>query len=386
MRILVFKGKSKYNVLRLAADEVIEGFEELGCEVDVHDTESDQDMVIGALREYDLVFSIQAIFFTSMVRVGETSIPLMQAIETSYIGWIFDDILSHYERVEQAHFDNTALLTIDKKGVEAAYSLFPNCRNVHFLPHGGFVSKTRNEKDIDILFPCSMGRKLKMEDFGIHEQIEYTMTEGVLKLIHKNPRISPRSAVLALLRESDIEESGDLLWAFSNVINYTSYVAEYECKERLLRILLENGISVIAVGSGFEELKAEYPKGLRVIRDADISEVVDLIARTKILINPLYPVLEEGFHERIFTALLNNAICVTPGSDFLEEQLGDRVQYIDLLNLERFSEQVKLLLDEFDDEKMVQKREDNYQWALRNHTWKERGKQIVEGFLNGTWM
>ena len=44
-KVLVIKGRSAYNVLRKAADEIAEGFRAYGCETEVLDTQTNDFLV-----------------------------------------------------------------------------------------------------------------------------------------------------------------------------------------------------------------------------------------------------------------------------------------------------------------------------------------------------
>lgn len=44
-KVLVIKGRSAYNVLRKAADEIAEGFRAYGCETEVLDTQAEDFLV-----------------------------------------------------------------------------------------------------------------------------------------------------------------------------------------------------------------------------------------------------------------------------------------------------------------------------------------------------
>ena len=44
-KVLVIKGRSAYNVLRKAADEIAEGFDAAGCETEVLDTQAEDFLI-----------------------------------------------------------------------------------------------------------------------------------------------------------------------------------------------------------------------------------------------------------------------------------------------------------------------------------------------------
>ena len=67
-KVLVIKGRSAYNVLRKAADEIAEGFRAYGCETEVLDTQAEDFLVrlSGCLEQR----AICILFFSAGNRMG----------------------------------------------------------------------------------------------------------------------------------------------------------------------------------------------------------------------------------------------------------------------------------------------------------------------------
>lgn len=382
MKVMVFKGVSQYNVLRQATDEVVLGFQDAGCEVKIVDAAMGEVFSIPEMSQYDFIFSTQAILMDE-IGIENQKVLLPEVVKVPQIGWIFDDpLIHHYDRCKSARFDWTAILTIDQNALDDIGVMLPETKNVSFLPHGGFPSSYFVQKDIDVLFPCSMFGEKAMEEFGINSDIERLLVEGTLKLLRANMTISPRTALKEIYRLSDIEVTQESMTMGYNVLCYLNYYMEYITKKEMLESLLNEGIKIYAAGNGFEEYKDKYPDLIDWKKGLDIKDVVDLNNRSKVVINPLYPVLEKGYHERIFTAMLNKALCFSPRSDFLESNLGDRIEYVDLHDVSSFAKRVKRALELFDGGRQ-ERLEDNFQWAAENHTWRKRGQTIVEKFRNG---
>ena len=82
-------------------------------------------------------------------------------------------------------------------------------------------------------------------------------------------------------------------------------------------------------------------------------------------------------HERIFSAMLNKAACFTPYSAYLQDVLGNRIEYIDMNHLQRMVGRIHEILGNYE-MYSSQVLEDNYCYALKAHTWKKRGEQIID--------
>ena len=97
-KVLVIKGRSAYNVLRKAADEIAEGFRAYGCETEVLDTQAEDFLVrlSGCLEQreqYAFCFSLQAIGWEQEC----TALPQLRDMRR--VGWLVDDPFFHEARL-----------------------------------------------------------------------------------------------------------------------------------------------------------------------------------------------------------------------------------------------------------------------------------------------
>ena len=383
-KILVIKGESKYGVLRRATDHIVEGFIDKGYDVDLLDLDKTVDferMKQDIYKEYSFIFSCQAICFNVLSKSKNDT--LLNRLSSPYIGWIFDDVMMHMDRVKNAKYDHVSLMSIDEASIDTVKLMYPDTKNIFFLPHGGFETPVKQtKKDIDVLFPGNFTREIQLSELQCINPVEKKIAEEIVELLDATPVISPRTALYRVLEMYDIEITSDILLAFTNVLMFLNRMIHANWRRKMLLSLLDANINVLVVGDGYDELFDKYPSNLRYAGGLDVDEMMTYMSRTKVVINPLYPVLERGFHERIFSAMLARAVVFTPVSDFLYEQLGDRVNYISLNNLQDMNERVIKAIDEYETE-YVDNLESNFEYALCNHSWRERGHQIVDMFESG---
>lgn len=379
-KVLVIKGKSKYNVLSRATEEIAEGFKLRGYEVAWMDGQEKNPLQKILGEEYCFIFSCQAFYFDTVL--GQ-SVPLLQDLKRPYIGWIFDDPLYHRDRIRNVKFDNAWLFTVDAQFPNVIQMMYPATKNIFFLPHGGFLQKellVENggalDKEYDILFPGNLGEKPSIEDcIPDCMPIEKFFIQETLKLLERCPQLSSRLALEQVLRSNGEEMSGELLMELDRVVGYVDLYLRYECKYRILNELIKEGFSVHIAGKGMENTLASAAN-VAYHGEVDIEDVVAMIGKSKIVINPV-PTLTGGMHERIVTAMLGRAACFTPYNAYLEESLGQRLEYIWMNDLGGMAKRIRQILEEFPayDASVLQ---DNYRYAMENHTWGKRGEQIVE--------
>lgn len=381
-KVLVIKGESQYNVLRTAADEIAKGFVQRGYQVEVMDMlmDDNRQIVYRIINEsYSFIFSCQGLYFKEFFEDGT---PYIERVKSPYIGWIFDDMLYHLPRVMNQVYDHTFLLFTDEEMQDISYSMFPQVKNLASLLHGGFVGKGEDvEKDIDVLFPSSIGEKPVLESF-IKDPlpIERLLIEETIKQLHETPTLSVRKALEVVLNRLGEELSGDFLKELLGVTYYVDAYIRYECRYQIMEELLKNDIQLYVVGNGNSDLFERYKDNITVTGGLDIDEVARLIQRSKIVINPLPVVFYKGAHERIFTAMLNRAICFTPYSEFLDDMMGDKLQFIDMHNLPSMVDGIKDILNRYEMDDVQKMLDYSWEYAMTNHTWEIRGQEIVDFF------
>lgn len=364
-------GQSQYEVLRKAAIYTAKGFEKSGMEVTIVDsTSEDFDASILYGTQYDLIFMNQAFIYGLKLDNGKD---LLYMIKSRVCGWIFDDVLFHYNRVLANKYSHTSLLSIDGEADRIMRIMQPGLNPINTVLHGGFLAKEPNQKKtIDILCPCTLGKKpaWKNEPTAFEKELACV----ALNRWNENPEMSARKAVETVINALGEKLDRGALLGLTNVVMYVMDSIRYTCRKKILEELVKTDLKVHLVGR--QDQDEQYPSNVTVHGPMEIDSVVDLFAKSKIVINPFPCVYEEGAHERIFTALLNKAVCFTPGYPFLRELLSDRVEYIDLKNMEAFSTRVKSVLS--NSESIGEKLEDNFKYAFENHTWEKRGEEIIE--------
>lgn len=378
--ILILKGSSRYNVLRRAADELAAGFEALGAHVTVIDTTVPGFDLTGIIEcDYRFCLIPQAFLFDLRLKSGVT---LPTVTSYPWVGWIFDDILYHTGRVLANSYGNTALFSVDGAAGRIARDMGLTCNPIGTLLHGGFESRLTDPlKDIDILLPCTLGsapvwRGASGADSGAPdpEDVTYRLASDAIELWKTQPELSARSALAKVCEGYGESMKGNLLLNLSRAVLFVNDTIRYLCRKKILDSLTCSGLRIDLVG----ELQSgeTYPSNVTVHGPMDIDDTVDLIARSKIMINPFPTVYELGAHERIFTAMLNRTACYTPGYPFLRTLLGDRVRYMDLNELTRSVEDMSSFLS--DPAAHADELQDIAEYARTNHTWSHRAREIMD--------
>lgn len=383
-KILILKGMTRYNVLKKASDLVAEGFCNRGYKVNVLDLEENAAVALlneEIIKEYSFIFSFQALLFDYE---NGPNCPLVSCINTPWFGWIVDDLLYHLPRVRNTIYENTYIFTVDHSMKQIANQMYSDVTHVIPLIHGGFsTSEEPGQKEIDVLFPGTVGQRPDWYQYANGPMpIETFLVDKSIQFLRDNPEMSVRQAIEQVLNHVGEELTGDLLLELGQVIGYVDSYIRYECKYNMLKALLEAGIHVHVVGEGHDELIKKYSHLVSAHGACEIDQVIDLMRKSRIVINPCPAVFEQGFHERIMTAMLCKSAIFTPYTKYAEATMGKRLELVNMKNLSTMSSRVKDILNDFDTyrEDVL---EDNYVYAKENHTWEKRGEQIIDFFESG---
>ena len=186
-------------------------------------------------------------------------------------------------------------------------------------------------------------------------------------------------------REIPEADETDICSAQAGMIVIDLYIRSLYRME-VIRTLADAGIQVHVFGKGWEKLKCARKENLiangRMLTSA---ECVEIIRNTKIALN-IMPWFKDGAHDRIFTAMLNGAVCLTDDSRYLREILKEKedVYFYELPGKwstpdTGVAETAKFLLEHPKEAEALTKRA--YVTAKEHHTWKNRA-----AYLEKFWM
>ena len=135
--ILVLKGQSLYNVLRIAADYMVEAFRKKDYDVTVLDLtlQDDANRLNDVLKEqFVLVFSFQALLFEFCLDNSKTAVFSLLK-DTPVFGHIVDHPIYHNRRLETNHGENMYVGCIDNSHVDYIRKYYPGVKNAVFFYH-----------------------------------------------------------------------------------------------------------------------------------------------------------------------------------------------------------------------------------------------------------
>jgi hypothetical protein len=373
-------------VLNSATDEISKGFEDCGYQVDLIDIQAINAEVelcdaLDRKDEYAFYFSMEAICWN----LECSQLPQLSEIER--VGWLAEDPVFHDARLLGSTGKKAHVLTVQESFAERIEKTYPKFDSVDTLYHGGFAGTGTvpwSQKDIEVLFPGSYVPERKtIQDIQRIEGAFGVIATNVMKRMSESRQWTPWHMELQnYLNEIGFEYTDDELQLLLRKVYPLDYYQRALTRNSMLEPLLESGIRVSVVGNGWNEYEGKGKENLDIISatGVDIYETVKLMQRSKIVLHNTN--FECGMHERIFTAMLANAICASSENECMKrffQKDKEMVMYAPE-HPEELTDKVKDLLEH---PARAEEIANAGHRAAQNQTWRRRGEQIVRWMEDG---
>ena len=147
-------------------------------------------------------------------------------------------------------------------------------------------------------------------------------------------------------------------------------------RSQVVKILADHDIRVHIYGEGWEYLDCKK-ENLVIHKRIPFDETIPLMTDAKIVLNVM-PWFKAGVHDRVYSAMLNESVCLTDSSRYMERTLRDEenVLFYSLDNLEELPDKVKWYLNQ--PKRLQEIAENGYEYAKDTQTWQYRAMQLIE--------
>lgn len=379
-KILLFKLKSIcYNSTNYFIDCMAKELKALGCDVDIFDTSNTSLDKLNDLvgSSYDAIIDFNSKLPKLDMDEGGY---FLDTIDAPFYNYLLDHPLYLHE-VLNVPLKNYHVICLDRHHASYLRTYYPHLKSVHVLPLPGSKSALElpfSERKIEVLFSGT-----------------YTDPDHVLDLIHQYGSI-PEKEMLELIdiMSSDLSlTSEDAFRIYLSNHNITlsnksfairlhayfladTYMAAHYRFE-ILRSLCENNIPITLIGHGWSTTQLANYKNVRALSPIDFRTSFDKMVNAKIILNVM-PWFKSGVHDRVFSALLNGAICCSDTSEDLNTyaKKQNAVQLFSLEQLNTLPAQINDLLSH--PEQSEQMGKEGQLDALTHHTFKQRAKSLLD--------
>ena len=277
-------------------------------------------------------------------------------------------------------------ISIDRFQEKYMKEFYPEFHHLGFLPLAGTelppLEENEWERPMDVIMVGNYTPPSFCEQHIHWINEEYAaFYQGIIDDLIANPYKTVEEAELsACEREMGQTPYDEIRIAMHRMIFIDLYVRNYWRGEAVKR-LVDSGIHVDVFGKGWDELECERAEYLHIHPQTTSLACLEHLQRAKVSLNVM-PWFKDGAHDRVFSSILNGAVCVSDKSKYLCEELkeGEGVCYYELEHLKELPFIVQDLLN--DEEKRYDVIKNGIEKVRKNHTWENRVKQIVEWIEN----
>ena len=381
MRILYVIGKSQYDSTAVFMIQMADRMIECGWQVTILDGRNEKEYAtqreIVTGEKYDVIFTINGMLLEQNSSLGKL---LLQNGEVLYCTYLMDHPMIHYDRLMN-QYPNTFVLSPDRSHVQFMDRYMKNIYAEAFLPHGGCEGRNcipYSERKYDVTFMGSYSDPVENDkNFDNYPSQMADLMRDMVRRLLKKPDMVIEDALFQSLETAGVllreEEFAQILSEFREV---DRYVRTY-FRDQVIRVLVENGIAVDVFGDGWDRFKTDHKEYLKVHSAVKYDESLTVVGNSRISLN-IMPWFKDGSHDRVFSAMMCGAVCLTDGSGYLMEELREEenVFFYSLRGLKYLPAKVRRILQ--DPVKGAEIAENGRRLALQRHTWASRAEEVME--------
>lgn len=378
--IVLLNGQSQYHVLRHFIQDLAAAFQQLGYHAEIVDLlrpswPADLEKTVKE-RDVRLFLSMNAMGID--IKIGETA--LYDYLNIPLFAFLVDHPMYHLNRLNRG-VKNLIVSCVDRTHVDFLKRFLNGEYTKVFIPHGAPFrphpdsGRSVGKRNIDIFFagtvfnPDSYREKWSAGGRSIARLYDEIMERY----------LSGHDRTLIMAAEDVFEERGiDTEYLnhyrfWENLVYVDLYVRNKRRLDVIQRIS-KLGLRIEIFGNGWEPYLDRHPS-VKFNPSLPFERVQEKMADAKVVLNIL-PNFHEGGHERIFSAMLNGAVCLSSGNSYLRREFreGEDILFY------AFGQDLEEVLGEYfnDEEKMQRIADNGRKKAMERHTWLQRAEKILE--------
>lgn len=375
--ILIYRGDDIcHNVLNVFADSFGAALAQKGKKVIYFDCAQKE---IGELTRYmyqhfQAIIGVQTYLFS--IKMKDDVHYLHEFLYGPKYNFVLDHPVWMMQHMKQ-NYDDFYILTHDKNYVAFTENYFSH--QAFLFPPAGISGKHSAERKriYDLTFIGTYGNYWN-EVLLIHkmERGRRFIANEFLLVMRKNPDYTAEESLGIVIERRKIEMSNDefleLLYDLRRVI----YCVMHYYRDRVVRQLLEAGITLDVFGDSWETCPLNKYSNLICHANVTVEESLTIWEQSKMSLN-IMSWHKGGFTERMANIMLAGAVLVTDYTSYLDGKYTNNEMLIfSLSKRHELAENVKKLL--YNDNLRNMIAENGKKKTLQNHTWEKRAEQFID--------
>lgn len=379
MKYIIFQ--SKTDSLNTFAHLIADGLQQMGgrsvLTADMQDEERARREVYAFAKPGNTV----ALFFnhTGLNLLTEDRDTIWNVLDIDCYDFIVDHPM-YYHPALIFPVRRLTFLCVDQYHQEFIQRFYPNVRSI-FFPHAGIKADGPfipfEQRSMNILFT---GAYLIDHSVAFHTQ---GLSEGLAQiwrecfaLLKTHTHFTLEQVIETCLRKKGIQLPEDDLRDTVRLFRDMDGMIRSYMRARIVKILADNDIKLHVYGEGWEHLDCKQ-ENLTVHARVPFDETIPLMADAKIVLN-IMPWFKSGVHDRVFSAMLNQSVCLTDSSEYMDQFLldGKNALLFSLDNLEALPDKLRYYMQRPDLLKEIASQ--GYLYAKNTQTWQSRARLLTE--------
>ena len=375
-------------------DRIQETLERKNVEIvrlDFDENEADYSLLEGEIgKTYDAVLDINS---RLPYLIDETGSRILNQIDAPFINYILDHPLYHHPGL-CFPIHRQFCLGIDKYHAAYMKRFYPHVVSVGYLPMAG--TKALEELPFDkrkneILFTGTYlpDEELDEKILALRNQINDATYQLAMDLwdAWQDTTRPIEDCLMELLQGycgsrklSDVEkyiQDHYKISGFAELLNHMFLVDQKkrnQKRERVLSAVSKGSIPLTVVGEGWEHSSISENANIRFLPARPMASTLLLMGRYRFVLdsNPLFAC---GLHDRVTSAMINGAVCLTDMSPKFDEELrdGERLMFYD----ERYVDALLFRLENLPEEAAEQIAKEGRKLAERKYSWDAHGDALI---------
>lgn len=383
-KIIIFE--SAIDSLKAFARQMAEGFSEIGYEVLMADMQREAQS-----REEIYAFTepgrTAALFFNhaGLNLLTDTRASIWNELDVDCYNFIVDHPM-YYHAAIIFPIKRLTFLCVDEYHAKFLQRFYPGKVRSFFLPLAGIGNQGPRipfeERSMDILFTGAylIDNNIEFHIQGLGEGLRQIWLDCYHLLCSKTCLTLEQGMEICLkkkglsLPEEDLRDTVRLFQDMDGMLRSRA-------RAEVIRTLANQDVKIHIYGEGWQYLDCKQ-ENLTIHDRIPFSDTIPLMADARIVLNVM-PWFKAGVHDRVYSAMLNESVCLTDGSEYIERTLADGREAIlySLDHLEELPDRIKAYLRE--PEKLREIGQRGYAYARDTQTWQCRARQLADIIENG---
>lgn len=309
----------------------------------------------------------------------EDGTPYLEAFEVPFYNYLVDHPLYHHVGLKRGFFDYS-VICIDTCHRQYVKRHYPHIERVYTLPLGAMqadMKRSWNQKRFELLFLGTYeSENLLYQDLADYPKERQTEIRSLIEAMEDDSNLTQEAALEAYLKSR-----GENLSPMEFAVRLNQdYLADKYLRNRKRRqevlAAAESGVPFTVIGHGWEQVKELRRKNVTIRNGVGFAASIQMMADAKLLLNTT-PGFHGGLHDRVYSGMLNECVCLTERSHFAENILEDgrNILFYDSGSTAGLTECICRIHEHPD--QMIEIAQNARKKAMQEYTWEQRTREII---------